>query len=77
MLIQVPVGDVSYFTDIFKLDENGVLELNEVEQAVAEYNFSNDPSHIMINTIGDGGDYSQVKSYYMEFNTDGTFKKVE
>ncbi len=77
MLIQVPVGDVSYFTDIFKLDENGVLELNEVEQAVAEYNFSNDPSHIMINTIGDGGDYSQVKSYYMEFNTDGTFKKAE
>ena len=77
MLIQVPVGDVSYFTDVFKLDDNGVLELNEVEQAVAESYFSNDTSHIMINTIGEGGDYSQVQSYYMEFNTDGTFKKVE
>ena len=77
MLIQVPVGDVSYFTDVFKLDDNGVLELNEVEQAVAESHFSNDTSHIMINTIGEGGDYNQVQSYYMEFNTDGTFKKVE
>ena len=68
---------MSYFTDVFKLDDNGVLELNEVEQAVAESHFSNDTSHIMINTIGEGGDYNQVQSYYMEFNTDGTFKKVE
>jgi len=48
-----------------------------VEGEVAESHFSNDTSHIMINTIGEGGDYNQVQSYYMEFNTDGTFKKVE
>ena len=74
MMIEVPVGDVSYLTDIFKLDNNnGAIELNEVEQSVAEEHFSNDPSHIMMAML----EGEVPKSEYMEFNTDGTFKKVE
>ena len=74
MLMQVPVGDVSYLTDIFKLDkDNGAIELNEVEQSVSEKYISNNPLHIkMLMLEGD-----QVKDEYMEFNVDGTFKKVE
>ena len=74
MLMQVPVGDVSYLTDIFKLDkDNGAIELNEVEQSVSEKYISNNPLHIkMLMLEGD-----QVKDENMEFNVDGTFKKVE